>query len=117
MELALQLKTVEKRTKTVSGYRSYQLPVTLDVHYEGFYYIGKKTDHIEKLVNMYSRGYATEGLASIKDELLRNLKSDQHLVPEVIICEAVFEVEAVRDFAQFLRSHSVLRRIPFILGC
>jgi len=117
MELALQLKTVEKRTKIVSGYRSFQLPVTMDVHYEGFYYIGKNTDHIEKLVKMYSRGYATEGLANIKDELLRNLSSDQHLVPEVIICEAVFEPEAVREFAQFLRKHPELRRIPFILDC
>ena len=117
MELALQLKTVEKRTKIVSGYRSYQLPVSMDVHYEGFYYIGKNTDHIERLVKMYSRGYATEGLANIKDELLRNLKSDQHLVPEVIICEAVFEAEDIRDFAQFLRKHPVLRHIPFILDC
>src|ERR1700754_153324 len=117
MELALQLKTGEKRTKIVSGYRSYQLPVTMDLHYEGFYYIGKNTDHIEKLVKMYSRGYATEGLANIKDELLRNLNSDQHLVPEVIICEAVFEAEAVREFAQFLRKHPELRRIPFILDC
>jgi len=117
MELALQLKTVEKRTKTVSGYRSYQLPVSMDVHYEGFYYVGKNTDHIEKLVKMYDRGYATEGLENAKEELLRNLKSEQHMVPEVIICEARFEPVAVRDFARFLRQHPLLRRIPFILEC
>jgi len=119
MELALQLKTVEKRTKPshVSGYRSYHLPVSVDVHCEGFYYIGKNTDHIEKLVGMYSRGYATEGLENARNELLRNLAQDQHLVPEVIICEAGFEAAAVRDFAVFLRRHPVLRRIPFIMDC
>lgn len=120
MELALQLKTVEKRTKKpslVSGYRSYHLPVSADVQYEGFYYIGKNTDHIEKLVTMYSRGYATEGLENAKHELLRNLGQDQHLVPEVIICEAWFETAAVKEFAGFLRQHPVLHRIPFILDC
>ncbi|MBS1661165.1 MAG: sugar transferase, partial [Bacteroidetes bacterium] len=66
---------------------------------------------------MYSRGYATEALENVKNELLRNLKSEQHLVPEVIICEARFEVAAIRDFARFLRQHPVLRSIPFILDC
>jgi lipopolysaccharide/colanic/teichoic acid biosynthesis glycosyltransferase len=119
MELTLQLKTVEKRTRPsfVSGYRSYHLPVAADVHYEGFYYIGKNTDHIEKLVKMYSRGYATEGLENVKNELLRNLNQDQHLVPEVIICEACFATAAIKEFAGFLRQHPVLRRIPFILDC
>ena len=119
MELALQLKTVEKRTKTafVPGYRSYHLPVATEMHYEGFYYIGKNTDHIEKLVKMYDRGYATEGLDNARAELLRNLKSEQHLVPEVIICEACFDVEEIRGLARFVRQHPELRSIPFVLDC
>lgn len=120
MELALQLKTVEKRTKRpslISGYRSYHLPVSADVQYEGFYYIGKNSDNIEKLVTLYSRGYATEGLENAKHELLRNLGQDEHLVPEVIICEARFEATAIKEFAGFIRQHPVLRRIPFILDC
>ena len=119
MELVLQLKTVEKRTKTafVPGYRSYHLPVPAEMHYEGFYYIGKNTDHIEKLVKMYDRGYATEGLDNARAELLRNLKSEQHLVPEVIICEARFGAEEVGELARFVRQHPDLRSIPFILDC
>lgn len=119
MELTLQLETVEKRTRPtfVPGYRSYHLPVSADVQYEGFYYIGKNTDHIEKLVRMYSRGYATEGLENAKNELLRNLKQDQHLVPEAIICEAQFANTAMREFSAFLRQHPLLRQIPFILDC
>jgi len=119
MELALQLKTVEKRTKTafVPGYRSYQLPVAAEMHYEGFYYIGRNTDHIEKLVKMYDRGYATEGLDNARAELLRNLKSEQHLVPEVIICEAGFDVEEIGGLSRFVRQHPELRSIPFVLDC
>jgi lipopolysaccharide/colanic/teichoic acid biosynthesis glycosyltransferase len=120
MEFALQLKNVEKRIKKpslVSGYRSFHLPVFADVHCEGFYYIGKNADHIEKLVTMYSRGYATEVLENAKHELLRNLGQDQHLVPEVIICEAQFDAAAIKKFTGFLRQHPVLSRIPFILDC
>jgi lipopolysaccharide/colanic/teichoic acid biosynthesis glycosyltransferase len=87
------------------------------MHYEGFYYIGKNTDHIEKLVKMYDRGYATEGLDNARAELLRNLKSEQHLVPEVIICEAGFDVEEIRGLARFVRQHPELRSIPFVLDC
>jgi lipopolysaccharide/colanic/teichoic acid biosynthesis glycosyltransferase len=119
MELTLQLKTVEKTRRSVisSGFRSYHLPVQANVEYEGFYYIGSNTDHIERLVRMYSRGYATERPENAKTELLRNLKQDQHMVPEVIICEAGFDRKLLRDFSKFLRQHAALRQIPFILDC
>lgn len=121
MELTLQLETVEKsKQATFKGYYAYQLPVAAGVEgveYEGFYYIGKNTDHIERLVKLYSRGYATEEMGNAKAELLRNLKQDEHLVPEVIVCEARFEPEQIGAFAKFLRQHPVLCGIPFILDC
>jgi lipopolysaccharide/colanic/teichoic acid biosynthesis glycosyltransferase len=119
MELTLQLKTVEKTRKAtfVPGFRVYQVPVQAKTEYEGFYYIGKNVSHIERLVSMYSRGYATEAPGNAKTELLRNLNEDEHLVPEVIICGAEFDPQLIRDFARFLRQHPELSQIPFVLDC
>jgi lipopolysaccharide/colanic/teichoic acid biosynthesis glycosyltransferase len=83
--------------------------------YSGFYYIGKNTSHIEKLVGVYKRGYASEGLDNVKAELLRSLQQEKNLLPEVILCEAHFDFAAIRAFSQFLRQHPVLNSIPFIL--
>ncbi|MBS1604858.1 MAG: sugar transferase [Bacteroidetes bacterium] len=66
---------------------------------------------------MYDRGYATEGLDNARAELLRNLKTEQHLVPEVIICEASFDVEEIMGLARFVRQHPDLKSIPFVLNC
>jgi lipopolysaccharide/colanic/teichoic acid biosynthesis glycosyltransferase len=105
----------DKRAAPRVAFRSYHLPQTGNYQYSGFYYIGKNTSYIEKLVHMYKRGYASEGLANVKAELLRSVAQEQNTLPEVIICEARFDFVAIRNFSQFLREHPVLNSIPFIL--
>jgi lipopolysaccharide/colanic/teichoic acid biosynthesis glycosyltransferase len=86
-----------------------------NLQYSGFYYIGKSSAHIEKLVAVCKRGYASEALDNAKTELLRNLKQDTVVLPEVILCEARFDLAAIQAFSQFLRQHPILHSIPFIV--
>jgi lipopolysaccharide/colanic/teichoic acid biosynthesis glycosyltransferase len=81
----------------------------------GFYYIGKKSDNIEKLVKVFKRGYASELLENAKSELLRSLRHENSTVPEVIFCDSGFDVTAIKNFRHFLNSDPVLSSIPFIL--
>jgi lipopolysaccharide/colanic/teichoic acid biosynthesis glycosyltransferase len=97
------------------NFRTYHLPKAETVQYGGFYYVGKNTTHIEKLVSVYKRGYASEGLENVKAELLRSLQQEKDMIPEVILCEAHFDFASIRNFSQFLRKHPVLSVIPFIL--
>jgi lipopolysaccharide/colanic/teichoic acid biosynthesis glycosyltransferase len=96
-------------------FRSYTAPKQANFQHGGFYYIGRNTAHIEKLVNIYKRGYASDGLENVKAELNRSLEQEKNLIPEVILCEAHFDFAAIRSFSQFLRQHPVLSTIPFIL--
>ncbi len=64
---------------------------------------------------MYKRGYASEGMENTKAELLRSLEREKNVLPEVIICEAKFDLNEIRGLKQFLRQHPVLNVIPFIL--
>ncbi|HXB90918.1 MAG TPA: sugar transferase [Puia sp.] len=87
----------------------------VDYQYSGFYYIGKNHGHIEKLVNTYVRGYASDGLENAKSELLRSAGQEKSILPEVIICEITFDVDAIRRFMDFLRMHPSFKSIPFVL--
>ncbi|HZE86304.1 MAG TPA: hypothetical protein VE035_18420, partial [Puia sp.] len=117
MDLLFFPQPVQKDRKLNSRivHRYYTLPTPGNFQYSGFYYIGKKTTHIEKLVNMYKRGYASEGLENAKAELLRSLEQEKNVLPEVIICEASFDFSSIRIFCEFLRGRSNLDSIPFIL--
>lgn len=117
MDLLFLPNTVEKGPRFVARttFRTYHLPKADNFQYGGFYYIGKNTAHIEKLVSTYKRGYASEGLENVKAELLRSLQQEKNLIPEVILCEANFDFASIRNFSQFLRKHPVLSAIPFIL--
>jgi lipopolysaccharide/colanic/teichoic acid biosynthesis glycosyltransferase len=110
-----QAEKKDQRTAPRITFRSYHLPKAGNLQYSGFYYIGKNTAHIEKLVGVYKRGYASEGLDNVKAELLRSLQQEKNMLPEVILCEARFDFAAIRQFSLFLRQHPVLNSIPFIL--
>src|SRR5258706_11280028 len=114
----LFLPQAEKKDQRIApriAFRAYHVPKAGNFQYSGFYYIGKNTSHIEKLVGVYKRGYASEGLDNVKAELLRSLQQEMNMIPEVILCEARFDFAAIRSFSQFLRQHPVLNSIPFIL--
>ena len=117
MDLLFLPNTVEKGPRFVPRmtFRTYHLPKAENFQYGGFYYIGKNTAHIEKLVSVYRRGYASEGLENVKAELLRSLQQEKDMFPEVILCEASFDFASIRSFSQFLRKHPLLSSIPFIL--
>jgi lipopolysaccharide/colanic/teichoic acid biosynthesis glycosyltransferase len=68
-----------------------------------------------KLVDLYKEGSVLEGLEKAKIELLKSVEQGKNKLPEVIICEARFDFATIHHFNQFLRKHSVLRSIPFIL--
>src|SRR5258708_740056 len=117
MELLLLPQTMPKDTKRPSRFffRAYTLPFQATYEFSGFYYIGRNHDHIEKLVKMYERGYASEGIENVKQELLRSLEQEKNVLPEIIVCEAKFDIAAIEDFKRFLLHHPVLNSIPFIL--
>jgi lipopolysaccharide/colanic/teichoic acid biosynthesis glycosyltransferase len=104
-----------QRVAARSAFRAFHLPPAGAFQYSGFYYIGKNSDHIDKLVQMYKRGYASEGMENMKAELLRSLDQEKNILPEVIFCEAKFDFAEMRSLKHFLRQHPVLNSIPFIL--
>ncbi len=117
MDLLFLPKTAQKEKKVAHfAFKSYYLPKVGNFQYSGFYYIGKNTVHIERLINMYKRGYAAEGLESARAELTRSLEHDRNMIPEVIICEARFDLGAIRTFSTFLNQHTALSSIPFHPG-
>jgi lipopolysaccharide/colanic/teichoic acid biosynthesis glycosyltransferase len=117
MDLLFLPQTVEKNQRISPRYafRSHYVPQAGAFQYSGFYFIGKNSVHIDKLVQMYKRGYASEGMENTKAELLRSLEREKNILPEVIICEAKFDLVEIRGLKQFLRQHPVLNSIPFIL--
>src|ERR1700753_1290110 len=81
----------------------------------GFYYIGKNSDSVEKLLNAFKRGHAFEILENAKSELTRSLKNDSNIIPEVIFCDVSFDIAEIRSFRNYLNNVPVLNSIPFIL--
>ena len=88
---------------------------TVSYKNSGFYYIGKNALNIEKLVKTFKRGYASEALENAKAELKRSLTQEKNIIPEIIFCESHFDLEAMRNFRQFLNNHAALSKIPFVL--
>jgi len=117
MDLLYLPQTVQK-TKRIAPrvtFRSYHFPSTGSFQFSGFCYIGRNSNNIMKLVELYKEGSVLEGLEKAKTELLKSVEQGKNKLPEVIICEARFDFATISHFNQFLRKHSVLRSIPFIL--
>jgi lipopolysaccharide/colanic/teichoic acid biosynthesis glycosyltransferase len=85
------------------------------VIHNGFYYIGKNSENIEKLVKLFKRGYASDSIENARAELKRSTEQDKNTLPEVIFCESTFDFVAVKAFVQFLNVNSSFAGIPFIL--
>jgi lipopolysaccharide/colanic/teichoic acid biosynthesis glycosyltransferase len=117
MELlfAPQIQRLPKKSGERFGFRTYKMLMTGNCQYSGFYYVGKNAAQIERLVNLFDRGYASDGMDTVKQELMRSLEQEKAVLPEVIVCEAGFEVSAILSFRKFLKRHRVLHSIPFLL--
>ena len=117
MDLLFQPQTVGKgkRIMTPFAFRSYSMPMTGEYQYSGLCYIGKNTSFIARLTRIYSKAYAADTMEHARNELLRRVDSPADEIPEVIICEAGFGLDAIRKFTNFLRQHPVLNSISFVL--
>ena len=95
--------------------KSYYSSGPITYKNSGFYYIGKNSGNIEKLVKVFKRGYASEALENAKIELKRSLEQEKNIIPEIIFCESHFDFSAIKSFRQFLNNHPALSSIPFVL--
>jgi lipopolysaccharide/colanic/teichoic acid biosynthesis glycosyltransferase len=85
------------------------------VIHNGFYYIGKNSDNIERLVKLFKRGYASDSIDNARAELKRSTEQDKNTLPEVIFCESSFDFAAVKSLVQFLNANPCFAGVPFIL--
>ena len=77
----------------------------------GFYYVGTKRAIITKLVNMYKCGYASGKLNESMNELLNK----DHILPQVIICDASYGFAAIKQWSDLLIKSERLHGIPLII--
>jgi lipopolysaccharide/colanic/teichoic acid biosynthesis glycosyltransferase len=77
----------------------------------GFYYVGSKRANITKLVNIYKRGYASGKLNEAMNELLNK----DHILPQVILCDASYGFIAIKQWADLLAKNERLHEIPFLI--
>ena len=77
----------------------------------GFYYIGSNPAHIDKLVSMFKRGYASDNM----QQAIVELTCEEHFLPVVICCGSHFGLAALTRLAGVLVNHPVLSVVPLIL--
>jgi lipopolysaccharide/colanic/teichoic acid biosynthesis glycosyltransferase len=77
----------------------------------GFYYVGTKRAIITKLVNIFKRGYASGKLSESMTELLNK----EHILPQVIICDASYGFAAIKRWSDLLIKNERLHGIPMII--
>ena len=120
MDFTFLPRTIFKNRQSVRYIKSEQknassIEKTVYVH-DGFYYIGMNTRSIDKLVNIFKRGYASEGVDNAQMELKRTFDNENQVVPEIIFCEGHFEAASLEKFSQFLQNHPGLRSVPFVVN-
>jgi lipopolysaccharide/colanic/teichoic acid biosynthesis glycosyltransferase len=120
MDLLFQPQTVGKGKRFITplAFRSYSMPLAGEFQYSGLCYIGANTSYITRLMRIYNKAYAADRLEHAKGELIRRVEkesNESNEIPEIIVCEASFGLEAIRKFVLFLRHHPVLNSIPFVL--
>jgi lipopolysaccharide/colanic/teichoic acid biosynthesis glycosyltransferase len=116
----MEFTFLPKSTLPGSGFarysiKSYYSQESVTYKNSGFYYIGKNSGNIEKLVKVFKRGYASDALENAKAELKRSLEQEKNVIPEIIFCESNFDFAAIKSFRQFLNNHYALSTIPFVL--
>ncbi len=83
---------------------------------DGFFYIGKDAGSIDKLVNVFRRGYASRMPGDAKFELHYSLAENKNVIPEIIFCESNFDPASIREFSDFLKTHPALSSVPFVIN-
>lgn len=118
MDLLFQNPTVEKgkRMNPLFTFRSYSMPLAGEFQYSGLCYIGKDTSHIARLRNLYNnKVYIADRIEHARNELLLRIGEERSDMPEIIICDATTDLDALKKFSHFVRLQPALNTVPFIL--
>jgi len=118
MDLLFQTPTVVKgkRMNPLFTFRSYSMPLAGEFQYSGLCYIGKDTTHIARLKSLYNNEvYTADRVEHARNELLLRIGEEMSDMPELIICEASADLDALKKFSHFLRQQPALHSVPFIL--
>ena len=110
-----QTVETEKKPKASFAFRSYPVKDVYCPVYSGFYYIGKDAGHIQMLLDLYQRGFATEDFGNARSELLRSVEQNDNILPQFILIGAVADLETINTFCRFLRKHPLLSSIPLLI--
>jgi lipopolysaccharide/colanic/teichoic acid biosynthesis glycosyltransferase len=79
-----------------------------------FYYIGKNSDNIGKLVKLLEYGFISDNIKNVKSELKRCLQTGKSL-PEIIFCESHFGFSNIENLCLFLHNSESLSSIPVVV--
>jgi lipopolysaccharide/colanic/teichoic acid biosynthesis glycosyltransferase len=109
-----QTNRKEKRMSWYS-FRFRSIPGEMNLQFGGFLYIGKQSSCDERLAQIYGKGLIAETIGQAESKLLGILAQDDRVLPEVIVCDACFRPQAIGEFCNFLRQHSILKAVPFVL--
>ncbi len=85
------------------------------IEYSGFYFIGKNSSSIEKLVNVFKQGDTAESIEIAKIELIHSFKTSTNRIPLVIFCEPHFPFREIEEFYYFLNTQPLFSNTLFIL--
>jgi lipopolysaccharide/colanic/teichoic acid biosynthesis glycosyltransferase len=89
--------------------------VRAQAQFSGFCYIGKNSENIVRLANLYRSGFTCDSPKQAIVELSRMLKQTKASFPEFIVCEAEMDVHQIRTLRNFLQSNALFRGIPFLV--
>jgi len=79
-----------------------------------FFYIGKKSPNIQRLIDAFESGYAAENIENAQSMLNRLLEHSTQ-VPDIIIIDAACEYNLLCEFYHYLNCHPQLSSVPFVV--
>jgi lipopolysaccharide/colanic/teichoic acid biosynthesis glycosyltransferase len=116
MDVLTLPQTVRKDKKpNWYSFRYSSLPRSANFVFNGCYYIGKEASNREKLSGIYGVHSSVESIRMAKVQLLEMLDDNEGVLPEVIFCEADFDLNEMIGLRSFLHAHDGMQGIPFIL--
>lgn len=109
-------KTLQYNRTNYRAYRHFSLPpaTPLATRKLEFFYIGKRSGVIDRLVNCFESGYAAENVQQAC-AMLQRLCTHSQTAPSVIIAEAAVGHSSLASFSKFLSSHERLTNVPFFV--
>ena len=79
-----------------------------------FFYIGKKSPNIQRLIDSFESGYAAENFENAQSMLTRLVEHSSQ-VPDIIVIDSSCDYNSLCEFYHFLNSHPQLTNVPFVV--